>query len=558
MNIPNIMVAWYTVLNKQIYLRRESILKRVISLLLAILTVVAIIAGAVSCGESSNNETPKESSKESNNNNNKESESKPYESDVTITYIDVEDNLPDNLDFGGEKITILSQDREGWTSDEVAVAAINSTPINDAIFKRNQTVSERINVKIEPIKRKTDSPSEVVRLAQTAAEAGRNDYQILVCPAVEVAHASVTDGGLFRNLVDRPYLDFEQVWWSAGYMDVMSCNPDEDNPTKEVLFSATGAISLSMYRFAFVTLFNKHLFDTYSVPYLYDTVIDGEWTMDYQYNLLETFHKSLGGDDEKGENQYGLVIGDSISVDPYWSACDIHLATKNSTTKRYEAAIDVNDVSNVVDKIARLFNSSGTYNVGASAGDYEQDDIRAKFAAGEAAMVTLRLLEVENDDLRNMKDAYGIVPMPMYDEDQADYYTYLHDQFSVWTILKNVSDDSMEMVCAFLEAMASESYRRVTPSYYNTALKIKLGTDQESWDMLDMIFKKVYMDAGILYYGPLNAPSYKFREIVSNTVKTGTNTTSSTYNQSFRRTFNRALDRLNTSLIAAADETQKS
>lgn len=530
-------------------------MKRVISLLLAILTVVAIFAGAVSCGDSGSGETNKESNKETSTNKETESsESKPHESSIFDTYLDVNDNLPDNLNFGGEAINILSQDREGWTSDEVSVASINSTPINDAIFLRNQTVSDRINVKIKPNKVQNDSPDEVIKLAQTDVNSGLKTYQILVCAAVSVAHASATDGGLFRNLINAPHLDLDQVWWSSGYTDTMSCNPDEDNPSKEVLFSVTGAISLSMYRFAFVTLFNKNLFDMYHVPYLYDTVTEGDWTLDYQYDLIGTFYKSLGGSDEKGENQYGLVLGDAISVDPYWSACDIHLATKNSTTKRYEVALDTTQISNVVDKIAKLFNNKSTYNVGASQGDYEQADIRAKFAAGEAAMVTLRLLEVENDDLRNMSDEYGIVPMPKYSDSQTNYYTYLHDQFSVWAVLKSVSDEEMDMVCAFLEAMASESYRRVTPNYYNTALKIKLGTDEESWKMLDMIFERVYMDAGILYYGPLGAPSYNFRKIVSDTVKTGTNTTSSDYNSTFKRALNRKLGQLNDNLVIAAKE----
>ena len=134
-------------------------MKRVISLLLAILTVVAIFAGAVSCGDSGSGETNKESNKETSTNKETESsESKPHESSIFDTYLDVNDNLPDNLNFGGEAINILSQDREGWTSDEVSVASINSTPINDAIFLRNQTVSDRINVKIKPNKVQNDSP----------------------------------------------------------------------------------------------------------------------------------------------------------------------------------------------------------------------------------------------------------------------------------------------------------------------------------------------------------------------------------------------------------------
>ena len=101
---------------------------------------------------------------------------KPHESSIFDTYLDVNDNLPDNLNFGGEAINILSQDREGWTSDEVSVASINSTPINDAIYLRNQTVSDRINVKIKPNKVQNDSPDEVIKLAQTDVNSGLSHF----------------------------------------------------------------------------------------------------------------------------------------------------------------------------------------------------------------------------------------------------------------------------------------------------------------------------------------------------------------------------------------------
>jgi hypothetical protein len=55
------------------------------------------------------------------------------------------------------------------------------------------------------------------------------------------------------------------------------------------------------------------------------------------------------------------------------------------------------------------------------------------------------------------------------------------------------------MMGAFLEAMAEESYKSLVPTYYELALKTKYVSDEESGQMLDMIYRSVYIDAGVLY-----------------------------------------------------------
>ena len=54
-------------------------------------------------------------------------------------------------------------------------------------------------------------------------------------------------------------------------------------------------------------------------------------------------------------------------------------------------------------------------------------------------------------------------------------------------------DDDMEMVSAFLEALASESYKIVVDAYYNTALYRYLK-NPESKETLNMIYDSVKFD----------------------------------------------------------------
>ena len=140
------------------------------------------------------------------------------------------------------------------------------------------------------------------------------------------------------------------------------------------------------------------------------------------------------------------------------------------------------------------------------------------FANDKAAMVTLRLIEAEGSNLRNMTSYYGIVPMPKLDETQDNYYSYAHDTLTAYAIPVNVIDDRLQEMGAVLEALASESYRTVVPAYYEVTLKDKFCNDPESKEMLDLIINSFFIDAGVLYTKQIDSVHQKMRTFIGNNV----------------------------------------
>ena len=415
------------------------------------------------------------------------------------------DNISADLKFDGEDINIISRAYLGWTWDEVAVPEMNSEPVNDAVYNRNITVGDRLNINI--VSHAIDDVDQAKPLEEVkrAVLAGSDEYDLLAGAAYLVLQSTLE--GLFCDMTQLEYLDLTQSYWMQDYNEVISYNNKQ--------YSATGMIALSTYRFAFVTMFNKTSFDDKQVPYLYDAVESGEWTLDYQAALAEDFYQDLNGDGKKDEEDfYGLVTSSYISTDPYWASCDLHLVDKNADGE-YEYRLDTARLSDVTDKILKLFYESGTYVYPHAGYDAEQDDIRIAFAKGNAAMVTTRLVAAEQSDVRNMEDPYGIVPMPKYDAVQANYGTLMHDQFTVYAIPKTVKADRFDMLGAVLEVLASESLRTVKPAYYEIALKRKYMSDPVAWDMLDMIFNTVKIDAGIIYTNALGNPHDQLRQIIT-------------------------------------------
>lgn len=424
-------------------------------------------------------------------------------------------DIPDQIgeqDFGGEVIRIASTNRE-WYADEVVVSRMTGDVIDDAVFKRNKRVEERLKVSI------TNIPMGSGAAPQYAVpDAIRNDRQANMS-SFDIAWNPVystimyTSEGLLTDLLTVPNLNLSAGYWSQLFNETASIGNAQ--------YMAAGPISLSYYRYVFVTYVNKNLLNSHDdAPDLMEVVRDGDWTLDYQYELASQYYRDVDGIDHNEQDVYGFVSSAYLNVDPYWSSCEINILTKTSDNF-YEYNLSKERLINAVDKILRLYyDCDGTYlytpDFADESGNGEQNQIAEKFASQTALMATLRLLHVEDESVRNMTDKYMILPIAKLDASQTEYYAYQHDSFTGVAIPSTVSADKHAMLGAVLEVMASESYRTVTPAYYETALKERYMDDPDSWEMLDMITGNIKMDAGVLYTKVLDSVHQKLRTIINN------------------------------------------
>lgn len=442
-----------------------------------------------------------------------EVETKPKgEKEVETDKYDIGDHLLDKYDFGKETIVIASRGRQ-WTADEVAVESEMGDTINDAIYKRNVEVEKRLNILIDNYLMTPGTDNyEIATMIESQIGAGLDDYD-LVCAS---AYASIisTSKNIFYNLTDLEALDLSQPYWSQSFNEAASFGNSQT--------MCSGAICLSFYRFIFATFFNRQMFDAASEPYLYTPVRDHQWTLEYQFNLAQKFYSDVNGDQKADiDDVYGFVSNDYIGVDPYWSACKLPIMEKDADNY-FRYAVDIERTNEAVVSINKLFwNNPGTFVIAHASADSEQEAIAAKFASGTAAMCTLRLIEVEGNSLRNMVDDYGIVPMPMLNTNQDNYYSYAHDTMSAYAVPNtNKKDDDFQRIGIVLEAMGSASYKHLVPEYYEVALKSKYCNDPESIEMLDLITQNVYFDPGVLYTKLIGSVHQEMRNFIGQKMAT--------------------------------------
>ncbi len=422
--------------------------------------------------------------------------------------------LPSDLRFVGETITFLSRD-SSFVNDELTVEDLNGSMVNDAVYRRNEKIQEQLGVDFDNVMLTGDQYVVSTEL-RNAANSGEAYFDI----SANSTYSTImyTGENILLDLTDCEYIDLDAVYWSQGFNESASIG--------DAQYLATGALSLSLIRYMFVTFYNKNLLESAQYENLYDVVDDLRWTLDYQIQLSkDLFRDNDGSGTVSDGDTVGCLTSTILYVDPYWSSCDIPILKKDADNLLV-FDLDTERLSSVVDKLIILFHESNAWVDNSSGDDGKQNAMGSLFGNGSVGTATMRLCSVETAQFVSMSDEYGVIPVPKYDEVQDKYYTFLHDQFTsygITSVLAN-DDERVQMLGAVLEALALESYKSVVPSYYEAALKGRYLEDSDSWRMLDMIYENVKVDAGVLYTKSLDSIHQAPRDMV----KSGRNTVAST------------------------------
>ena len=425
-----------------------------------------------------------------------------------------EDDLPEGLDLGGKKVVILSQGLN-WKVNEICTDELNSEVVNDSIYNRERFVEDRLQVEIDNVKT-TDMGDEI----QKQVSSGEDTFQLY-------AYSTV---GFSKYVFDRILLDLytldninlSKPWWSSKF----NAEAEIDNE----LYFTTGSLSLTLMQYLFAVYYNKELVKDYEQKYpdlsrLYDIVNEGGWTIDKLISLSQDIYTDLNGNSEKDEEDlYGMGFQNGISIDSIWSSFDIDVLVPDGDGW-FELSVNTDKLFTALEKIADfIWASEGCFRAGDA--DENLDDLAKKFADGTLLFMCNKMAEIESPIIRNMQDDYGILPFPKYDENQKEYYSYAHDQYTSFGI--PITNENPSDAAAVLEAMASYSYRETVPAYLDIALKGKYMSDAQSRKMIDLVVDGFKVDSAWIYLGTIGSgyPA-SFRYLVGRNDRTFSSTHSS-------------------------------
>lgn len=416
---------------------------------------------------------------------------------------EVEDSLPDMMDFEGLEIRVFSRGGDKDTLMEFSAEEMTGDVVNDAVFSRNLAVQERLNVKMNLILdtglSRHSGAGDTIRASVTA---GSDDYD-LIGNAMYNTMPLVVDN-MFLPLNNLPYLDFTAPWYNQAFLETTNLNGNN--------YVLMGELSQTMISGTFSMFFNKTLFDEYynGSENLYDIVSEGTWTLDKMASLCEPLYTDTNGDGIANEGDtfgHFFTNTQTLGADAFFGAAKVeYIAKTDEDTYVYNGNSE--RMVEFTEKMHKLlFEGNNTLRT-----PNNNEQIMDIMKSHQAVFTTWMLGGI--DYLRDMEDDFGIIPMPKLNEAQTSYTSYIHDGSSAFTV--PVTAQNTEATAAYLEAMSAESYRVVTPAYFETAIKSKYSRDSETSQMLDLIVSGVYLDYSYIYGQSLGAPISVIRDILAN------------------------------------------
>ncbi len=387
----------------------------------------------------------------------------------------------------------------------------NATILDDAVFRRNMAVEERLDVLIENkevLCTGTSGSPEGYRAMMQEKTAGDTNFDIAILPAYDQSMVTYSGANYDMNSVDT--IDFSNAWW-----DQMAVKNLE---IKGMQFFTTGDFSIDNFNSTIVIAFNKGLAKEKNVPDLYKLVNEGKWTLDKwkEYSML--VYEDLNGDEKFTDaDRYGSLVWDDAIfaiVNGAGERCCVvddngNMVLTLGTERVVSAFKDYTDFVIQSDSVLRYqhtFDASGkkTFNSGSPLEYtlFPQDQGLFLFTW---LGVTARFRDMETD--------YGILPVFKYSETQENYYCTVAPYNSRFLSMPYHQKDA-ERTGTILETVGYYSRQTVRPAYYERMLYGSIIRDEESRPMLDLIYSNRVFDIGY-YYQPANINKnllYVFRD----------------------------------------------
>ena len=468
--------------------------------LISVMLIIAIMSFAFSsCGSSDNgsgNGNDKDNAKDADNSGNKSDggdgengdsgDADNQESDQ-LDILSVLASLPD-ADYDGYEFRIWTSNHFNTTLEGRQAPEINeageiyeiSDPVNDALYRRDRLVEEKYNINIKYTVHAESGP--VFTNAKKSINAGDDSFDYAMDKMMD--SKTLAQEGLLVDFNKIPNIDLSKEWWSKYAIRDLTIDGRFYFPTGDITARYPGS--------QYLMLFNKKLIEDFGLDYPYQSVLSGEWTLDALFNLTKEGTLDLNGDGElnKKDDRFGLVVETMAPM------CFLHACGEGLTK-----IVDGNPVFNVktdrtlaiIDKLASVWTDPYYVYLPKGYNTYDEVPIFKEDRALFAAMTGTNALL-----FKDMESDFGIVPLPKFDANQDEYYSFCQAWGSA-AVCVPITTANIERTGMIIEAMAAGGRYTSTPAAYDITFKIKYARDEESSQMLDIITDGSVYDFAFIY-----------------------------------------------------------
>ncbi len=386
--------------------------------------------------------------------------------------------------FGANSNSIL-----GFTG-EIMYAEENPSAVDEA----KKLVVDRIESDYNcTINGELISTGSIPNIIKNQVTSGLHNYDIVFDSPFTTA--KMVPEKLILDLNAVPNIDLSAPWWDQ--------NAVKDFSIANKVYFACGDINTYDDQGTWCVLFNKTLKQKLGIEEdFYQLVRDDRWTYDKFVEIcMSNVTANTNGDnvlDEKDTwafgtergNIYIQVVGACLKIVQKDSNDIPYLTVEKEPEATFAILSDIlefyNDSNTVMVANAPPYTNKGFENVW-------EATVHKAFIEGRELFYMCGL--INSAFFRVMEDEFGILPIPKnYQNHERYYHTVSTSNSSVMSIPEGIPD--VGDVGLIVSAISEQSMNTVTPAYYDVQLKYRDSRDDESGEMLDLIFSTRTFDLG--------------------------------------------------------------
>ncbi len=347
----------------------------------------------------------------------------------------------------------------------------------DELFARDSMLEEYFNVDIV-YDDTLDSamPGKLI----SSVQSGDDTYSLVLGVLVNIAR-QLFNQDLLHDLNQIEEIDLTKSWWNQNSVDNFTYNGQ--------IYMATGAITNRYVYAPYAVLFNRRLITDLSLEDPYAMVEEGTWTLEEFIEMIELQYVDQNSNlIADTEDFYGLAPS-SDSETAWFFAAGNHFITKDDSGE-FIVTLSTEDNLDMLDMIADMYALDDVLKYKAT-----YDSVHL-FGEGNAIFHSTALCDITM--LNEMEDAYGIVPVPKYDEDQENYISNANCHISTMALLPTSIVDT-HAAALVVEAMAAVSQYTSLDKQYEQVLLNRQALDAQSKNCLRTVVESVSYDWLYMY-----------------------------------------------------------
>ncbi len=348
----------------------------------------------------------------------------------------------------------------------VADESAAGDPFKETIYERGIRIQEHLGVELVLIQGASGSgyAEDVIRTVQ----ANDDSYQLVAAAAHNGVYPLLTSNALY-DFSELDSIDMDAPYWSRSVMEEYLVGDRYIVGYNDACLANAACM-----------VFNKDLAVKYTLKEPYDDVRNMKWTFD----TMNTFVADVAEDNGDGiwdvNDVYGITSDGQVDLMSFTTGCGIKMVAKNEDGD-YRVAYDANPdkMLTYLDKLEKLDQSEYAF---FGKPETELNGVEASFDDGHALLRMQSTQELVT--MRATAVRFGILPYPMYDEEQGEYMSLNWN--GMLMIPGSIKDPTM--VGEVVELMAYYS-APVKIAFFEDLLGAKLAEAPDDAEMLDIVWE---------------------------------------------------------------------